>query len=63
MAEAGSSTARKGDLVRVHVTVLEPGERAENLPESTRRVPYEGWIKGYLLDDEARPGDPVRFGI
>jgi hypothetical protein len=61
MAEPGSSTAQKGDLVQVHVVVLQPDERAESLPESTRRVPYEGWIKGYLLDSEARPGDSVRI--
>lgn len=53
--------ARRGDLVQVHIIVLEPKERAENLPPPTRAVPYEGWVKGFLLDEEASNGDPVRI--
>lgn len=53
--------ARKGDLVLIHLVVLEPAQRAENLPEVTRAVPYEGWIKGFLLEKDAEIGDKVRI--
>ncbi len=53
--------ARKGDLVLIHLIVLEPAQRAENLPEATRAVPYEGWIKGFLLEKDAVIGDKVRI--
>ncbi len=53
--------ARKGDLVLIHLVVLEPAQRAENLPEVTRAVPYEGWIKGFLLEKDANIGDKVRI--
>ena len=52
--------ANKGDLVQVHLIVLEPGERSSNLPEATQAVPYEGWIKGYLLGEHADIGQMVR---
>ncbi len=55
------TTARKGDLVQIHMTILAPEDRPVTLPEATRRVPYEGWIKGYLLDDEAEIGQTVRI--
>jgi hypothetical protein len=35
-------------------------ERASNLPSDTRSVPYEGWIKGFLVDEKATKGDEVR---
>lgn len=53
--------ARKGDLVQVHVVVLAPGERASTLPEVTRTVPYEGWVKGFLLDEGAEIGESVKI--
>ncbi len=53
--------AQKGDLVQVHFVILEPGDRAENLPETTRSVPYEGWVKGYLLEEQAEIGQVVRI--
>ncbi len=56
-----ASKARKGDLVLIHLVVLDPAQRAENLPEVTRAVPYEGWIKGFLLDEDAEIGDKVRI--
>jgi len=51
--------ASKGDWVRIHSVVLEPGQRAPQVPEDTARVPLELWIKGYLQAD-AKPGDQVR---
>ena len=56
-----SLIAKKGDLVQVHIVVLAPDERAPVLPEATRCVPYEGWIKGYLIDDVAEFGQTVQI--
>ena len=53
--------AHKGDLVQIHQVILEPDQRPENLPSSTRSVPYECWIKGFLLDDRADLGNIVRI--
>lgn len=60
MADPNETSARKGDLVQVHVMILRPDQRAENLPPATRSKPYEGWVKGFLIEDEAKIGDPVR---
>jgi len=54
-------SANKGDLVQVHFVALEPAERAGHLPAATRAVPYEGWIKGFLLEDRAEMGQEVRI--
>lgn len=53
--------AKRGDLVQIHVVILAPGERASTLPEATRIVPYEGWVKGFLLDEEAEIGVVVKI--
>lgn len=37
--------------VRIHRILLSPGERAENLPADTLKVPLELWDKGFLLKD------------
>lgn len=52
--------AKAGDWVRIYKIVLEPGERASNIPEDTRDVPLEMWDKGFLMDKEANIGDTVR---
>ena len=51
--------ARKGDLVQIHNIILNPDQRPENLPPSTKVVPYECWIKGFLLDESAILGNQV----
>lgn len=43
--------AKKGSWVKVHDIVLEPKDRASNLPEDTKKVPLEMWTKGFLLED------------
>jgi hypothetical protein len=43
------------------LVVLEPDERTANLPEATRAVPYEGWIKGFLLEEQAEIGQMVQI--
>ena len=50
--------AIKNDYVQIHKTVLEPEKRSGNLPEETRTVPLEMWVKGYLQSD-AKLGDTV----
>jgi hypothetical protein len=53
--------AKKGDLVQIHRVVLEPNQRPDTLPECTKTVPYEGWIKGFLINTEAALGDEVQI--
>lgn len=53
--------ALRGDLVQIHKVILTPEQRPEGIPACTKSVPYEAWIKGFLLDDEARIGDTVRI--
>jgi hypothetical protein len=48
----------KGTWVRIHRILLQPVERSANLPEDTRKVPFELWTKGFLEDD-AELGDEV----
>lgn len=51
-------TGRKDQWVRIHDIVLKPEERTGNLPEDTKKVPLELWVKGFLLSD-AEIGDAV----
>lgn len=44
-------TLKKGDYVEIKITILNPIERAENLPQDTKNLPYEGKIRGYLTCD------------
>jgi len=53
--------ARKGDFVQIHRIVLEPDQRPENLPSCTKSVPYECWIKGFLVNEKADIGDDVKI--
>lgn len=49
---------KKGEWVRIHKNILEPSERAPQVPEDTKSVPLEMWDKGYLQED-ANLGDEV----
>ncbi|MGM0501517.1 MAG: 2-amino-4-oxopentanoate thiolase subunit OrtA [Bacillota bacterium] len=51
--------AKKGDYVQIHNIILEAGERSENLPEETKKVPLELKVRGILIDDEAQLNDQV----
>ena len=51
--------AKKGDWVRIHRVILAAEERTANLPEDTKKVPFEMWVKGHLLQD-GEIGDQVR---
>lgn len=41
----------KGKFVRIRKTLLQASERAENLPEDTKKVPLKMWVKGWLLEE------------
>ena len=43
--------AKKGDWVLIHKIVLSPEERAPQVPDDTKKVPLEMWIKGYLNEN------------
>ena len=53
--------AKKGDLVQIHKVILEPDQRPDILPASTKSVPYECWMKGFLLNGEAAIGEEVQI--
>ncbi|MCF7923748.1 MAG: 2-amino-4-ketopentanoate thiolase [Candidatus Izimaplasma sp.] len=42
---------KKNSWVLIEKEILKPSERANNLPEETKKVPLKMWIKGYLLKD------------
>lgn len=47
-----------GTWVQIHSIVLKPEERTGKLPEGTKKVPLEMWVKGFLKED-AEMGDTV----
>ncbi len=49
--------AVQGQWVRLHIVAMTPEERAAHLPEDTKSVPLEMWVKGYLLDEQAAIGE------
>ena len=51
--------AKAGDWVQIHNVILSAEERASQVPEDTRQVPFEMWLKGFLVDDEAEMGQEV----
>ncbi len=51
--------AKKNDWVQIHIDVLKPEERATNIPEDTRSVPLEMWVKGRLENETAEIGEIV----
>lgn len=48
----------KGTWVLIHRILLEPEERAPQVPDDTKKVPFEMWVKGSLQAD-AQIGDEV----
>lgn len=48
----------KGEWVLIHDIILTPEERAPQVPDDTKKVPLETWVKGFLLED-AKIGDRV----
>ncbi|SHJ87128.1 2-amino-4-oxopentanoate thiolase subunit OrtA [Tepidibacter formicigenes] len=43
--------AKKGDWVLIHNIVLKPEERAPQVPDDTKEVPLEMWVKGFINHD------------
>jgi len=41
----------KKSYVEVNKVIFKSGERTANIPEDTKNVPYEMFVKGYLLKD------------
>lgn len=52
------SPIAQGTWVEIQKVLLEPGQRATNLPEETRAVPYVMRVRGFLTAD-AEIGDEV----
>lgn len=50
--------AKKGDWVQVHQIVLKPEERTGKIPEDTKKVPLELWVKGFMKEN-GNIGDEV----
>lgn len=42
---------RKGSWVQIHKIILNPEERTALIPEETKKVPLEMWVKGFLNSD------------
>jgi hypothetical protein len=49
---------KKGEWVRIHKIILKPSERAPQVPDDTKKVPLEMWVKGFL-DAESDMGGEV----
>lgn len=50
--------AKKGEWVKIYRVILKPEERAPQVPDDTKLVPLEMWVKGFLTAD-AELGDIV----
>ncbi len=50
--------ANIGDWVQIHQIVLQPEQRAQNLPDDTKKVSLELWVKGFAIT-EATIGDDI----
>ncbi|RCK78342.1 MAG: 2-amino-4-ketopentanoate thiolase, alpha subunit [Candidatus Ozemobacter sibiricus] len=53
------STVPAGTWVEISRVILEPGQRAPNVPEDTARTPYVMRVSGWLLAPAAL-GQPAR---
>lgn len=42
---------KKGDWIKVHNIVFSPSERAPQVPDDTKKVPLELWVKGFASVD------------
>ena len=53
--------AIKGEWVNIHKIILSADERAPQIPEDTKKVAMELWVKGFLVNDDAMIGDEVNI--
>jgi len=42
---------KKGSWVQIEKIILNPDERPQNLPDSTKKTPYKLWVNGFLTKD------------
>ncbi|MEG1528539.1 MAG: 2-amino-4-oxopentanoate thiolase subunit OrtA [Clostridia bacterium] len=42
---------KKGEYVTIRSVVLDVGQRAPQVPDDTKKVPLEMWVKGRLVED------------
>jgi hypothetical protein len=42
---------KKNEWALIHRIVLAPAERAQTIPEDTKKTPLEMWVKGWLTAD------------
>ncbi|QVK19112.1 2-amino-4-ketopentanoate thiolase [Mycoplasmatota bacterium] len=42
---------KKGTWVQIHKIILEPKDRAPQVPDDTKKIPLEMWVKGFLVED------------
>ncbi|WP_455543394.1 2-amino-4-oxopentanoate thiolase subunit OrtA [Intestinibacter sp.] len=52
--------AKKNDWVIVHSIILTSEQRAPQVPDDTKKVPLEMWVKGFIQSD-ANIGDEVEI--
>jgi hypothetical protein len=52
--------AKIGDWVQIHQIVLKPEKRFAQLPEDTKKVSLELWVKGFALT-EAEVGETIKI--
>lgn len=43
--------AKKGEWVKIYRVILTPEERAPQVPDDTKLVPLEMWVKGFITAD------------
>jgi len=48
---------RKGTWVKIEQQVLDNTQRAPQLPDDTKKVPFIMWTKGFLVEDAEMKGD------
>ena len=51
---------KKDEWVIIHRNILTPEQRAPQVPDDTKKVPLEMWVKGYLNKD-AEIGEEVEI--
>ncbi len=44
-----SDVCKKGQWVEVHSVILKSQERSTDIPDDTRKVAFESWVKGWAL--------------
>jgi hypothetical protein len=55
---AKATKAKAGNWVQIRQIILDPGERASQMPDDTKKTPLVMWVKGFLTHD-ASIGDVV----